>query len=286
MARLLARSLGTVGDWQYIMSRAELASEARALSLAVPETAVIASEDALDSWVAGHGFPVVLKTDGSWGGRGVAIAGDASSLPRLWRRVSNPPGILRAFKRSVFDLELDMFFARLRSERPVVNAQTFCAGRSAIVTAASVDGKTVALVCLEVIETFEVRGPAAVVRVIDHPQMAETARQLISRFGLSGFHGFDFIVDECGTAQLLEINPRVTPTCHLLVEGDCTSNRVAALFPFELFRHPDPDSDILDMLDIPVRAPLLIENGTKLAARRHGLVSRTVRHVIHKVNGN
>ena len=49
--------------------------------------------------------------------------------------------------------------------------------------------------------------------------MAETARQLIRRFGLSGFCGFDFILTDDGDAHLLEINPRVTPTCHLLVEG-------------------------------------------------------------------
>ena len=130
--------------------------------------------------------------------------------------------------------------AWLRRERPVVNAQQFCAGREAIVTAACVDGKVQALVCLEVVQVSEARGPAAVVRIVDHPQMAETARQLIRRFGLSGFCGFDFIVTDSGDAQLLELNPRVTPTCHLLVEGVYLDNRIVALFPFELLRDPDP----------------------------------------------
>ena len=47
--------------------------------------------------------------------------------------------------------------AWLRRERPVVNAQEFCAGREAIVTAACVDGKVQALVCLEVVQVSEAR---------------------------------------------------------------------------------------------------------------------------------
>jgi thioesterase domain-containing protein len=286
MAELLVRSLGDIEDWPCITSRTELASEVRALDLATPETAVIGNADALHKWVTEHDLPIVLKTDGSWGGRGVVIVRDVGSLPGVWRRLSSPPGVVRALKRAVFDQELNTLVAWRRRERPVVNAQQFCAGREAIVTTASVDGKTQALVCLEVIQTFEARGPAAVVRIIDHPQMAETARQLIRRFGLTGFCGFDFMVDDSGNAQLLETNPRITPTSHLLVEGDCRPNRIVGLFPFELLRNPDPGADVFGILDTPVRAPLLIEHGTKLAARRHRPVPRAMRRVIQMVNGN
>jgi len=182
----------------------------------------------------------------------------------------------------VVDHELNTLAAWRRREYPVVNDQQFCSGRDAIVTAASVDGKILALVCLEVIQTSAVRGPAAVVRIIDHPQMAETARQLIRRFGLSGFSGFDFMVEDNGNAQLVEINPRVTPTAHLLVEGACIPNRIVGLFPFELSRHPRPGIDVFEILDVPARAPLLIEVGTKLAARHHGPVPRAMRRVIQK----
>ena len=109
-----------------------------------------------------------------WSRLSSAVPGN---LPGIWGRISRPPGLVRGLKRAVFDHELNTLVAWRRREHPVVNAQQFCGGRDAIVTAASVDGKTLALVCLEVIQTSAVRGPAAVVRIIDHPQMAETARR-------------------------------------------------------------------------------------------------------------
>src|SRR5262249_9006809 len=78
-----------------------------------------------------------------------------------------------------------------------------------------------------------------VVRIIDHPGMAEAARRLVGRFGLSGFCGFDFILTETGEAQLLELNPRATPTCYLLVEGDFQRSRTIALFPADVIRGSD-----------------------------------------------
>jgi predicted ATP-grasp superfamily ATP-dependent carboligase len=52
-----------------------------------------------------------------------------------------------------------------------------------------------------------------VVRVIDHPGMANAARQVVKRFGLSGFCGMDFLIAADGEAYMVELNPRVTPTC-------------------------------------------------------------------------
>jgi hypothetical protein len=92
------------------------------------------------------------------------------------------------------------------------------------------------------------------------------------------------MVDDSGNAQLLEINPRATPTSHLLVEGDCRPNRIVGLFPCELLRNPDPGADVLGILDMPMRAPLLIEHGTKLAARHHRPVPRAIRRVIQVVS--
>ena len=54
-------------------------------------------------------------------------------------------------------------------------------------------------------------------------------RRLVDRYRLSGFCGFDFILTEMGEAKLLEVNPRVTPTAHLLVDGCLDSGRVVTL---------------------------------------------------------
>jgi len=285
MAMLLARSLGNIEDWSSITSRTMFAGEARGLNLAAPDTAVVDSPDGLYKWADEHELPIVLKTDGSWGGRGVVVLSDLANVSRVWRRVSSAPGLLRGLKRAVFDHELNTLAAWRRRERPIVNVQRFCAGREAIVTAASVDGRVQALVCLEVVQTSDVCGPAAVVRIIDHPQMAEAARQLIHRFGLTGFCGFDFMIEENSNAQLLEMNARITPTAHLLVEGECIPNKIVRLFPFEMSRRPESGVDVFEILDVPVRAPLLLEHGIRFAARHHRPVRRAVRRVVRQVNG-
>ena len=53
--------------------------------------------------------------------------------------------------------------------------------------------------------------------------------RLVDRYRLSGFCGFDFILTETGEPKLLEVNPRVTPTAHLLVDGCLDSGRVVTL---------------------------------------------------------
>jgi predicted ATP-grasp superfamily ATP-dependent carboligase len=58
--------------------------------------------------------------------------------------------------------------------------------------------------------------------------METAADKLSSSLGLSGFYGFDFIL-EAGTQQafLLEINPRATPIAHLTPRNG--TNLIAAL---------------------------------------------------------
>ncbi len=265
LAEVIARSLGAEERRSSITSRAGLADEASALGLLAPPTAAVSNVDALEDWIAEHDFPLALKTDGSWGGRGVAVVREAARVSRAWRGVANPPRLPRALKRLVVDLEAGPFLAWARRAKPVVNAQKFIAGREAIVTASCFKGETEQLVCLEVVHAAEARGPATVVRIIDHPEMAHTARTLIARLGLSGFCGFDFMLTHTGEAYLLELNPRVTPTCHLLVEGTYVDNRMVSLFPAELVRRREPSLASLETVDVPVRAPRLIERGHEIA---------------------
>lgn len=269
MAALIVRSLGGEGDWPIMMSRAGLIAEAERLGVACPATVRIASVDALAPWA----MPFLLKTDGSWGGRGVAIVRQAERLLSTWRSLSSPPPAWRALKRLLINLDTGSAMAWLRQEQPVVNVQAYIEGRPGIATVACLDGRILGLACLEVLQTADATGPATVVRAIDHPGMVQAAERIVGRFGLSGFCGFDFLLDEQGTAQLIELNPRVTPTCHLLVEGN--SGGVLALFPQELLR--DPQSQL--ELDIPKRAPDLLRGAMAIVRRRGGLVSRQVRRL-------
>lgn len=139
------------------------------------------------------------------------------------------------------------------------------------------------------LETFQcggagptVRGPRIGLTVIVDIRLSRLAGrtfgQSVSQFGLSGFCGFDFILDDGGTAHLLELNPRVTPTCHLLVEGDHQSLRTLALFPPETVAADDPTP-----LDLPGRAPSLLRRGEEMAVRQHRPVARMARRLKQKV---
>jgi len=277
LAEVIAHSLGNVGDWSSIGSRTALANEARTLNIPVPATEVVDGVGSLDDWVARHDLPTVLKTDGSWGGRGVTIVREASRTRTAWLTLSKPPTLLRALKRLLVSREAGWLEAWLQHPRSVVNAQQFVEGREAIVTAACVDGETYALVCLEVCEKSYAGGPATVVRVIENPAMAEAARLLVRRFGLSGFCGFDFIISGTGEAHLLELNPRLTPTAHLLVEGDHERSRTIALFPAEVGTFPP------GVLDVPVRAASLIKRGERITARRQRGIARIARRLRRKL---
>lgn len=280
---VIARSLGNAEDWPVMVSRTALATEARNLDIPAPLTRTIGTSDELAAWVAEQGLPVVLKTDGSWGGRGVAILRHASDVRQVWRTISGPPRLPRALKRLLVDLETGPITAWVRRTRPVVNAQQFVEGREAIATVACVEGVVQALVCLEVVASSMARGPASVVRIIDHPGMASAAVRLVDRLGLTGFCGFDFIITASGEARLLELNARVTPTCHLLMEGDYQRSRTIALFPSDRLSPSAPASAEWGELDVPVRAPNLVLRGEHIRRRKHRPTARLARRLMRKL---
>ncbi|MEV0269364.1 thioesterase domain-containing protein [Hamadaea sp. NPDC050747] len=269
LAALVGRSLGDTAQWTSVTSRSELAATAKSLGVTAPETAVVVDRRQLDDWTV----PYALKTDGSWGGRGVAFVRTPDDVRSAWRSVAHPPSLPRALKRLLVNFEAAPFAAWLRRVRPVVNAQRFIEGREGIVTAACFEGQATAVVCLEVVAATEPRGPAAVIRVIDHPQLASAARVLVERFGLTGFCGFDFMITESGEAYLLEVNARVTPTCHLLVEGAAPVGRTLALFP------ASPHSSDSDVVDVPRRIPALVRRGETLVARGRRRSARLARRL-------
>ena len=152
-------------------------------------------------------------------------------------------------------------------------------------------GTSLGAVQAEVIESNGPTGPSTVLRVIDNSDMAYAVKSIVSRLELSGLCGLDFILDEEGRAHLLELNPRATPTSHL-VAADGTdlltalrtafgqehpparrasySNGLVALFPQELRR--DPSSPYLRFAhhDVPTYAADLVAHvlGGRRGARR------------------
>ena len=119
--------------------------------------------------------------------------------------------------------------------------------------------------------------------------MAATAETLVKRLNLSGFVGFDFILDAIGQSWLLEMNPRLTPTSHLCnnannlaaalfqrltggvvhVPAPTGNCEPIVLFPQELQRCPN-SKHLLDFsLDIPWDEPTFVQVCLNWALRSH-----------------
>src|SRR5262249_2671475 len=112
----------------------------------------------------------------------------------------------------------------------------FIAGRPSNRAVICWKGKVLAGISVEVVEVKHGHGPASVVKLIDHPEMAAFAEQMVKRLHLSGFVGFDFVLDSSDRAWLIEMNPRVTPICHFsLCDG---TNLAGSLYEQMTGRQP------------------------------------------------
>jgi predicted ATP-grasp superfamily ATP-dependent carboligase len=132
---------------------------------------------------------MVAKADGTYAGMGVRLAKNESDARKL----------------------VDV----LAKQRQAICLQEYIVGRPANRAVVCWDGKILAGISVEAVETQYAFGPASVVRVIDQPEMAAASDNLVKHLGLSGFVGFDFILDLANRAWLLEMNARVTPICHM-----------------------------------------------------------------------
>ena len=279
VAGLIARSLGAPEHYGTMMSRAAFLAAAEALDIAVPRTRAIAGEDEFEDALAGIGPPVVIKADGSWGGDGVAVACSRDEARAAFRRLSRPVSAARSVLRALRRHDAHHLAAALVPVRPRLSMQAFIPGTPATTSFACWEGEVLSALHFDVVASDGKTGPASVVRRTEDPQMADAARRLARRFGLSGLHGLDFIRDASGAVHLLEINPRATQTAALaLGEGRdlvatltarVTAGRPAphtpaiesdliALFPQEWRRDPASPHLIAAHHDVPWDDPALL----------------------------
>ena len=210
VSELVRRSLGNPGAISRLVSRSGFIAEARGEGIRVPETVAVSGRSELDAAIAMLGFPLVLKSDGSWGGEGVVIARNAVEAEAGYERLSRTPLFLRSLARSL--KRRDMHFAReaITYKRQHVSAQSFIAGTQAASAFAAWRGDVVGAIYYDVLVADGAIGPPNVIRRVDCPQLAAATLKIARRFGLSGIHGLDFIRDGDGAAHLIEINPRAT----------------------------------------------------------------------------
>lgn len=293
---LIERSLGTPEACALATSRGRLLALAAGLGVRVPDTAEIDTPAALDAWLAAHALPAVLKIDGSWGGQGVALVHSRDEAQRAFERLGARPWLPGALVHALLERDASLITRALHPPARRVTLQPFVAGTPANRAVACWQGRVLAGTSVAALHTQHPTGPATVVRVIDHPAMADAAQRLVQHLGLSGLWGLDFMLDAAtGAAFLIEVNPRATPICHLnLGDGHdlpaalCTQlagagaarqgapigRDVIALFPGEWRR--DPASAYLAEAhhDVPWREPALVRDGIDIPWARRGWIAR------------
>ena len=259
----------TGGDFPVLSSRNDFLREAAMAGVATADTIALESAGDLTRALAVFGLPLVVKADGSWGGDGVVIARDRSEAEAAlakFSHVSRLKDIARALRHGQWHL-----LARARfAIEPRPGAQRFIAGRPATSSIACWRGKLLAANHFDVVVSNST-GPATVLEISRDPAMAEAARRIAARFNLSGLYGLDYMRGEDGTALLLEINPRATPSAHLALGPDhdlaaslltaaghpipdrpaVTRQQRIALFPQEWRRDPDSPHLATAFHDLP-----------------------------------
>jgi hypothetical protein len=279
LAALIARSLGNPDNCHLVTERGRFLDVAKHLGILIPKTDTLPSATDVKNWLRSQSFPAYVKADGTSGGVGVRRVENAEAAQQAALDLARPPGMLRTFKRFVVDQDRRLLMPFLKRVHPSLSLQEFIEGNEANAALACWQGELIGCICFEVIERTEALGPAAVLRVIRHPQMEEAAAKLVSHLQLTGLYGLDFILSSTGDAYLLEMNARATQTCHLVL-GDgrspipalaarlaghdtpaitVTELNTIALFPAEWIR--DPQSTYLDNAyhDVPWESPELID---------------------------
>jgi biotin carboxylase len=290
---LIERSLGEPDLFAAVGSRVAMMRLAQENGVRVPPTVPINANDlqALHRWSAAHGLPIVLKADGTSGGRGVRFAETLDAAADAIGVLSAPPSAPKAVKRALVNRDSNYIRRFLKQARATVSAQAFIAGRDANATVACWKGRVLASFSVSVLQTLGERGPASVVQLLDHADMSRAVHRIVSALQLSGIVGFDFMIEERhGDAYFIELNPRATQMGHLAlgrgrdlvsalcsaVSGEALRERpsvsprdVIALFPQERLR--DRNSPFLREAfhDVPLGEPDLIH-----ACLHEGLVSR------------
>jgi hypothetical protein len=210
VARIIARSLGNPENYARVISRNGSLQELQERGIRIPETLPVASVEDVDHCLAVTGLPVVLKTDGSWGGEGVVVARTREEAHAAYRKLSRPPSRLRSVARAWRRKDAHFLLDALKPNAAPVCLQRFIPGHPAASAFAAQDGRIIASFHYDVLVADATIGPPNVVRRVDDAEMDRAARAVAACFGLSGLHGLDFIRDEDGKVHLIEVNPRAT----------------------------------------------------------------------------
>lgn len=242
LAELIENSLGDPASFPYVQSMSAFILLAQSNGIRCPKTVVVGDQKALEQKLKDITYPILLKADGSQGGRGVRLVLSERELLSAVSELLLPVTWPGPFKRMIAGQPLYWLFNRLFRWPRRLCLQEYLAGRPSNRAVVCWKGKVLAGISAKALETAYEFGPASVVQIIDNEEMKKSAETIVRRLHLSGFIGFDFMLDDANKAWLLEMNARVTPISHLNVKD---GNLPAAIFAQLAGMAPKADSVII-----------------------------------------
>lgn len=276
VGRLIETSVGSPSAFAPESQKSGLIALARQEGVLVPATEAVRNIEHLRKLIADARFPLVLKRDDSFGGQGVRIVENRQQAERAFSELRFAGGPMGALKQVIKRLDVAPL-ERLWRRAPTIALQAHVDGRPANRAIVCTRGTVLAGLSVEVAQTLHASGPSSVVQIIDSPQMTMAVARLTRRLGLSGFVGFDFMLEGSGDRPyLIEMNMRPTPICHLAFDSETDligalatsvtgtrrrramlsrSTRTIALFPQESWRNPQSSHLQSAYHDVPWQSP-------------------------------
>ncbi len=301
--RLIRASLGPPDGYDVMMSRRRSMEAVEAAGIPAPDLIADTSRASLVARLRVEPFGIVLKADGTWSGDGVRVCRTVGEIDAALADL-RPGKLLRALKRRLVNRDAAPLADWLFGPAPSLSAQSCLPdGRVGDVAVFCHEGTVLGLTCAEREAGIGEHGPSTIVRIVDRPALADGVRRFVADLRLSGFIGFDFMVDpQTDVAHVIEVNPRATALAGIhprrgpspaaaaasLLGGvpvaEAAPHReLVAYFPKAWQTHPDDLRLALCQADMPADEPLLIEAllGPPWVDRgRRARLWRKVRHLV------
>ena len=241
---LIELSLGSAVTFETTRSKSAMILLARSLGIRCPPTVVCRSGYAVEQGLQCMVYPILIKADGdgSWGGRGVRLAKNREELLAAVAELLVPIGWRQSIKRLIGPIVYRLFFCWSPWWPRNLSIQQYIVGHPCNRAVVCWKGKVVAGISVEALATLHQFGPTGVAKIISNREMEAAAHKIVNKLALTGFLGFDFVLDHDKKAWLLEMNPRATPTCHLCIKKPSLP---ASLFSAVTGSEPDSEIRVL-----------------------------------------
>ena len=193
VVELVRRSLGNPTGYPLFAVRRRAYETAHAATIPVAVQADVDTFEACFQFAREHGYPVVLKREGSSGGVAAFILDSEAALGDF-----NASG---QFGRAGWPWVIQGFIPGVLGMHAVFAEQ----GRILAKLSAVQIGR----------RSNRPTAPSSVVKLLQHDAMEASCAAFVAATGASGFHGWDFQLEETGNALMIEHNPRPISISHL-----------------------------------------------------------------------